>query len=194
MVTKRDQQVIDFLTTKNHKVARTTCLSELFYNGSLKVAQRRLKILTDMKELDKRRDPFGLEMIYCAKGRQILQLKHSLLYTDFLLNMIKNGAEIIDTIAEYSVDNVRSDGFVFYKLKNGSKYIAFVEVQSSQAHHQVDIKKYIDLYYTDECQAKWGTFPKVIVITNKKKTEIPEEFDVIVIKEDFSNISKLLGE
>lgn len=177
MITKRDKKVIDFL--EQFKIANTSTIHELFY-PSLRVAQNRLKTLTDHKAIKRTRNHINMEYLYYIKKPR--QIKHRLLLTDFHRELNKM-VKIIDFQNEFIIEHLRADGFVAYKYNNKG-YIAFIEVEIS--NKSLDINKYKKLFKEGKYKLYFPVFPKLIVITNKKISEI-KEFEVIQIKEDFSN-------
>lgn len=180
IVTDRDKKVLDFLD--KFKVATTDTIHEFFY-PSLRVAQNRLKLLTDNKLLKRERDHFTRQYIYYV--RKPKQLRHSLLLTDFYREMHKL-AKIELFEKEFEIGNIRADGLIAYKYKNKG-YIAFVEVQI--ANTSLDVEKYEKLYRNKKYKKYFPVFPLVYAITDRK---IPDtEIEIIRVNEDMSNLREI---
>jgi hypothetical protein len=177
MITKRDRQVLNYLT--EYKCAHTSTLA-MFY-PSIQVARRRLKILCRSHEIKRARDNINKEYIYFISKPK--QLRHSVLLTDFLREF--SGVATIESCkTEVAIGNLRSDALIGYR-EHGKRYLAFVEVQISNS--ALDVQKYEKLYYSKEWEKKLPQFPVIFAITDKK---IPETtLKVIRINEDLSNIS-----
>lgn len=176
VVTERDKKVIGFI--EEFKVATTDTIHELFY-PSLKVAQRRLRLLTENNLLKRDRDHFTAQYYYYINKSR--QLRHSLLLTDFYRELNKR-VKIKLFRKEFPIEDIRPDGLVIYEVED-KNYIACVEVELSNTP---DIGKYERLY-KGEAYKKYfnGVFPLIYYVTNK---DIPTTtLKVIKISEDMSN-------
>lgn len=181
ILTERDKNVLDFIG--KFKIATTGTIQEIFY-PSLFVAQRRLKKMYDHQLLNRDRSYVSSQyMYYINKPRQV---RHSLI----LSNSYKELNKLVDIKyfeREFTLNNVRSDGFVAYRYNN-KNYIACIEVQISNL--PLDVKKYERLYYSNKYKELFPVFPLIIAITNKN---IPEtKLEIIQIKEDLSNLKEAL--
>ncbi len=183
MITKRDKAVLDFI--EKFRVASTSTLEVLFY-PSPRVAQRRLSVLVDHGELNRDRDHFTYEYLYYIKKPR--QLRHALLLTDLYREMVKVGIEIVNFDNEVTLEDIRADGLVAYRL-NEKNFIAFAEIQISNT--PLDIDKYLKFLRSDKYKNYFPVFPLIIAVTNKKVSQT-RDIKIIVVKEDFSNISDLL--
>lgn len=170
-------EVIEFI--ERFKVARTSTIKELFY-PSLLVAQKRLKRITEDKELKRSRDNITNEYIYFKNKPK--QLKHSLLITDFYREFNKL-VDINHFKNEFIIEGVRADALMAYEYK-ATKYISFLEVQISNV--KLNLDKYRSLKYSEAYKKILPVFPSIIAVTNQR-IEIPKDLEVIQIKEDLSN-------
>lgn len=180
ILTERDKRVLDFIS--EFKIATTDTIQEIFY-PSLFVAQRRLKKMYDYQLLNRDRSYVSSQyMYYINKPRQI---RHSLILSNFYKELNKL-VDIKYFEREFTLNNIRSDGFVAYRYNN-KNYIACVEVQISNL--PLDVKKYEQLYYNGKYKEYFPVFPLIIAITNKN---IPKtKLKIIQIKEDLSNLKRL---
>ena len=183
----KSKEIVKFI--EKFKAAKTSTINTIFYN-SLRYTQSKLKKMTEYGELQRVRDYYTFEYIYYV-GSKPRQMRHRLLLTDFYAKMTEIGIDIVLFENEYSeVPNIRPDGFVAYSYNN-SNYIAFIETERS---NKLDIDKYKKLYKSGDFFKRFPnaqSFPRLIAVTDKKVTPI-QEFKVVKIKEDFSNISNLI--
>lgn len=189
-LTLRDKSILEFLA--DFKVASTSTLHELFFkNVSLRFAQKRLKKLDDYGYLKRIRDHFTNEYVYYL-NKLPNQLEHRLLLTDFYKKFHAIKDITIDLFEnEKTFENLRCDGILCYTYKDG-KYIAFIEVQRKSSGRPLDLKKYQDFYDSDTWQKYFPVFPQLIAITNLKVPK-QDDYEVIIVKEDFSNIKNIIG-
>ncbi len=178
VVTERDRKVITFID--EFKVATTDTIHELFY-PSLKIAQRRLRLLTENNLLKRDRDHFTAQYYYYTNKPR--QLRHCLLLTDFYRELNKR-VKIKLFRKEFPIEDIRPDGFVVYEV-NGQNYIACVEIELSNIP---DIGKYERLYKGESYKKYFnGVFPLIYYVTNK---DIPgTTLKIIQVNEDISNFS-----
>jgi len=177
IITGRDRKVIDFVTKMN--CVSTKTLHELFY-PSLRVAQNRLKLLTENKILKRDRDHFTSQYYYYP-GVKPKQVYHNLLLTDFYKELSK-WATIEVFIKEYSIEEIRSDGLVIY-TKDNKSYVAFIEVELSNSP---DVAKYENLYRSGKYKTYFkGVFPLIYYITDKEVAKTI--LKVIRISEDMKD-------
>lgn len=174
--------VIKFI--EQFKISRTSTIQELFY-PSLRVAQRRLKEMVECGYLKRDQGAINQEYIYYL--RKPKQLLHTLLLTDFYREIHKLNLQVEYFDNEVTIEDIRADGLLAYRYKNKA-YISFVEVEIS--NKGLDIGKYKKLFYSGKYKAYFPVFPMIIAITNQR-IEKMEEFKVIQIKEDLSNIDIL---
>lgn len=186
MLTDRDTQVLSFL--EEFHVATTSTLQSLFY-PSTRVSQRRLKVLTEYGYLKRERSHIDTEYIYYLKKPK--QIRHCLLRTEFLkvLHSLDN-VKIIKYMCEFDkFEGLRPDAFIVIKV-NGSYMLIFLEVEISSKG--LDMEKYRKLYLTEKYKEYFDTFPVVVVISNRK-IRCKEEFRIVQIREDMSNIGDLFS-
>lgn len=181
-----DTKVLDYL--KVFRVADTETLTKLFYSNK-KYAQRRLLKLYRDKEVDRVRDNITQQYKYFIRGNKPRQMKHSLLLTRF--HAVLN--ELVDVEffqPAFKIGNTIPDGFVIYKYNN-LYYSNFIEVQLSHPRRK-DTEKYKHLFHSDKWQKKFNNvFPRIIFISNHKII-VDDDYKLIQIKEDLSNIKKIL--
>lgn len=178
IVTERDKKLLRFI--EKFRIATTDTIQELFY-PSLRVAQNRLRLMTENKLLKREREHFTSQYYYYIK--KPTQVRHSLLLTSFYRELTKI-AQIEVFEKEFSIEDIRPDGLVAYRYDN-KNYIAFVEVQISM--QPLDIGKYERLYKSGKYKGYFPVFPLIIAISDKKLPET--KLQVIHLDEDLKSIN-----
>lgn len=190
-VRERDKNTLQFI--HDMKVVTSDIVSPLFYEGNLRVAQRRLQIMAEnYKDIGLKRSRDGWTDKYIYYFEKPKQVRHSLLLVEFYKNIfLMNGVKILKFLKEPTwFDGLRPDGFIaFTDTRINKNYIAFLEIQI--CNKPLDTQKYRKLYLSEEYKKYFPTFPVLIAITNKKVQQ-NEDFKIIQIKEDFSNIGGIL--
>src|SRR5699024_9020030 len=129
LLTKRDDEIRDFL--KEVSIADTSTINTLFFNGSIRSCQRRLKQLTEYKFI-KRLDRFYLNQEYLYYVNKMpTQLEHKLIFSQFLGKLKELGADIIKYRPTFKVCNIIPDGFVAFTYNNRN-YITLVEIERTK--------------------------------------------------------------
>lgn len=173
MLNEADYKTIEFI--HEFKVASTSTITELFYS-SKRTAQKHLTNLVKYKELKRERHSYSDEYIYYIKRSK--QMRHNLLLTDYYRELNRK-VEIVAFYKEFNkINGIRPDGFVAY-IENKTNKIAFIEVEIS--NKGLDLKKYYDTYVMGEHNGILPTFPKIIVVSDKKHKN-PYPIDVEFIK------------
>lgn len=184
ILTDRDKQIIEFLN--DFKCATTTTISNMFFNGSLRPTQRRLKNLREHGYIRSYQVDILSENIHYIKKRPT-QLQHSLILSSFISELKKADIEILKYKVSYKLENIIADCFlaIRYKEKN---HIYFVECENTKSFN---ISKYEELYFNRAWREVFPIFPSIIVISDRtvKKSN---SFNVIDIKLDFRDIDNLL--
>jgi hypothetical protein len=149
-MTIRDIKILEFLN--EFKTARTSTLTDLFFDGKKRVARRRLKILTEKKQINRAKEG---EYVYFSKLPT--QYLHALLLTDYIAYLSKKFTlDLNNTKAEFKCGKIRSDALV---ILNGKP--CFVEVQLTDA---ADINKYLSLKVSKEWENYFTSFPQIRIL------------------------------
>jgi hypothetical protein len=182
---KRDQEVIGLL--EKFRVANTTQLRELYFKKvSIQYCRRRLMQLVENKHLRRCRSHIDMEYCYYLE-KQPAQLDHKLYLLDLWLTCQKL-YKIIQFEIEYTCGNLRADGFMIYE-KAGVKYGYFIEIHLSNSFDQ---NKYETLYTSREWEKHFKSFPKVLIVTDKKVSFKPTNLRYYTCGLDFTNLSSIL--
>lgn len=183
-LTDRDIEIIEFL--KLNKCADTETLSHIFFNSSLRACQNRLKKLVDNGNIKAFRENILTQNIYYVR-RKPISYKHALKVTQFIAELHKLNIEIIKYRVPYKLSNIIADALFIIKINNQAIPI-FLEVELTKFF---DLEKYQRLYYSRAWKEVFPTFPKIIVIT-EKKVKTDKKLDIIKIDTAFSNIKELI--
>lgn len=186
MLMDRDKEIIAFLERMG--VATTSILHELFFkSNTMRFTRYRLKYLVENKEINRSREHINRE--YCYYIKKTKQMRHKLLLSEFYVHLSRI-ASVEKFIPEISIEFLRPDALIGYETEK--KYIAFVEVEISNNSIKEKIENYRKLYRTELYKKHlFESMPRLIIVTNRKVPKV-EEFKVIQIKEDFSNIEDCL--
>ena len=184
-LTDRDVKIIDFL--KNNKCADTMTLSNIFFNGSLRSCQHRLKKLCDNGDLKVFRENILSQNIYYTKKKPS-SYKHALKVTQFIAELHKLGIEILKIKTPYAIGNMIADSLLVVRI-NGDVKILWLEVELTKFFN---LSKYEDLYYSRKWKEVLPTFGSAIVVVSDKNVKTNNKFNIIKIKTDFLNIEELL--
>lgn len=164
-ITERDIRILEFLKEVN--IADTKTLSTLFFNSSLRRCNQRLKILKDHKKIKCFRENILSPNIYYI-GRKPKSWKHKIVFSQLLAELKLQGIEILKYRCPFKVASVIADGFIAINV-DGINRIYFVEVERTK---ELDVDKYIDLYYSRKWKEFFPVMPSILVISDKKVSNI----------------------
>ena len=180
----RDKELIQFL--KDFKCATTSTLTKMFFKGSSRVAQRRLKALGEHGYIKSYQENVITDKVHYVRKKPT-QLKHSLILSDFIGELRSHGIDIIKYKCPLKISNVIADCFIAIRY-NDKNHIFFIEVENTKSF---DCKKYEDLYYSRKYKESFPVMPNIIVISDRKITK-SNNFKVIGIDTEFKKIDNLL--
>ena len=180
-ITERDIKILEFLKEVN--VADTKTLSILFFNGSIRRCNQRMKILKDNKKVKYFRENILSPNIYYI-GRKPANWKHKIVFSQLLGMLQLNNIKILKYRTPFICGSVIADGFIAINI-NGVNKIYFVEVERTK---KLDIDKYLDLYYSRKWKDFFPVIPSILCISDKKisKSNI---LDIININLNLDNIN-----
>lgn len=179
-ITERDMKILEFLKEVN--VADTETLSILFFNGSIRRCNQRLKILKDHKKIKCFRDNILSPNIYYI-GRKPINWKHKIVFSQLLGEMQLNNIKILKYRTPFICGSVIADGFIPISI-DGVNKIYFVEVERTK---KLDVDKYTDLYYSRKWKELFPVMPSILAISNKKVPQV-KVLDIKVCKLDLQDL------
>ena len=190
-LTDRDINIVNFI----HEVglATTKNIDDLFFSDVSKtVLSRRLNHLVDYNFLKRIRvKELNNSYMYYIDSKP-KHLVHELIGTSFYVALSNLGFNIIRFMRNKKLGNCIIDIIVIAEI-NGSEEVFFVEVQRHFNHITKCTDKYKELYYSNTWKEVFEDFPKVVVVSDMKYLPRDSEFEVLKIKTDCSDISKLLS-
>ena len=172
-MTNRDMMVLQFLTTVRY--ATTKQVREMIFpNLNPSVCYRRLNYLIDNKLLLRRYYNLAKNtnsyIYYLDKPPKKSIIKHELLVTEFIVQLVKLGHEHLEVDKAPIYRGIKPDLVVKMRTKDGRNRVVFLEVQLSK--HDT-ITKYFNLYS--------GEIPAILYIATENKLEQPQIRNMRVI-------------
>lgn len=161
VLTDRDNKIIKFLD--DYKLATTSTISTIFFNGSIRPTTRRLKLLREHGFIKSYQEFVSLEQVHYTI-RKPCQIKHTVIMTNFIAKLYENNIEILKLRKEFKIGTIRSDLLLVCKI-NKKTYIYFIEVCNTKAF---DDKKYIKLKESNLWKEFFPVFPYIITISDKE--------------------------
>lgn len=195
-LTSRDIDLINFLD-ENNLIITAEQAAKYFYRSptgnhksALTVAQRRLALCCELKQLNRYRDHIDQCYVYFT-GRRPTKITHRLMITDFLVNMHRK-YEVIDFKVEYkSLEkqyNMRPDVYIIFKF--GQKIVsALVECENTKTFSNDE--KYLQLFRDIQNKKLLHILPYPLVPICVCKSEPITKLEPLWIQSDYSNFSKL---
>ena len=192
-LTTRDLTVIRYL--EKNFLLDADILSRLVYwtgneHYSLNASRRRLKAMTDLKQVKRMRQYVSQSYVYYL-GKLPSKVEHRLAMSDFLSQMAVNGFEILleETEVEFKalekMYHVRPDMLVTFKYHD-KVYQALVEIDLTKQFTNADkYKKVIEAKRGGELKGILDYPLAVVSVCNKR----PEDLKCVWIKPDWSNFS-----
>ena len=193
----RDKKVYQFLCQTKMPMS-TSAIAKMFYlqnntmTSALVIANRRLNKMVEEGYIDRLNRKFGEKAIYyCGKQPNKQQLRHKIIMTDFIAELVSNQFKVIDCRFEYALPEkygIRSD--IFLTIEYNSKfYYLFVEVDLTKEFN----KKYLELIQDIEKGLFRTKYPVFIVSISDFKIDNEEiRKNVIQIDTELSNFNKIL--
>lgn len=179
-LTERDIKIKEFL--KDVVVADTSTICTIFFGGSKRAAQQRLKLLVEYRHMKCFREDILEPNIYYL-NKKPSSYKHKIIFSQLLGKLKEQNVEVIKYVTPLKVGNLIADGFIAINV-NGENKIYFVEVELTK---YFDLDKYLDLYYSRKYKEKFPVMPSILVITDKK-VNLDKKLDITVCKLDLSNL------
>lgn len=180
IITERDEKIREFL--KEVSVADTKTISILFFNGSLRRCQQRLKILTDHNYIKFFREGIPGQNIFYT-GRKPKNWKHKIVCSQIIAELTKNNIEILKYRCPFKIDKVIVDLLLVLRI-NGEIKIYYCEVERTK---KLDLNKYLDLHYKKAYKEYFPFEPSILCVSDKK-CKSSNVLDIRECKLDLSNL------
>lgn len=179
---ERDQHIIRFLA--DFRFATASQLATIFFAGSVRSAQARLKKLYERKHVKRFGRPakgFN-EYVYCVSQRNKQQLEHYLAVTQAYVDLHTLPGKV-DFIPHYLVAFTHrgkrwrfvADALVTYYRPDGSGRMMFLEVERRDYSRRYNKRAHYEAYYASNAwkQQTWSrggkVFPAIVIMAEKDR-------------------------
>ena len=195
-LTSRDIKMINFLEDTSLLITAKQA-AMLFYKSptnntksSITVAQNRLKVAHELKQIKRYRDQIDQSFVYYT-GKKPTKLEHKLLITDFLVKFY-NEFEVVSVETEFKglekTYGIRPDIYIVFRF--GTHTVStLVECDNTKGFTNGDVYSKI---MKDKRAKKISyilPYPLLIISCTDKKNE--HEFQPTTLKTDFTDFSKI---
>ena len=204
-LTTRDVSCANFINRTNLHMTSSQ-IARLFYktaskNSSKTVANRRLAIMIEKRQLKRVRQYVSQEFIYYSKSLPA-KLEHKQLMVEFLCKLRDSGVhfdlETVETeVCTWQKDyNIRPDMLMIIENSNGEKFHLIVECDFSKKFTADKYSNFIDRRLTDPAILNIINNRLIIVSVCKTKPEpiklsSGQVYKPVWVSSDFSNISNI---
>jgi hypothetical protein len=180
MITKKDQDVLNFLT--DFHIGTCNQIHKLFYNlTSIQYTRKRLKYLYDNDYIKRARSTIDNSYAYYI-DRKPVQLHHDLIRAELYAN-IKSRYDLLEWTNEAPVSNIRPDALAYVKHV-GIVFPLMIEIHLSNGFN-------FDKYKID-FKPIFGTNPRVIICTDREVKPPVYAVKFKIVGLDMSNLDSLL--
>ena len=195
-LTSRDIKMINFLEDTSLLITEKQA-AMLFYKSptnntksSITVAQNRLKVAHELKQIKRYRDHIDQSFVYYA-GKKPTKIEHKLLITDFLMHFCDE-FEVISIETEFKglekAYGIRPDIYITFKF--GTHTVsALIECDNTKGFTNGDT--YLKVMEDKRNKKLTSVLPYPLLIISCTNHKNNHEFQPITIKTDFSNFSKI---
>lgn len=171
VITERDEKIKQFLEEVG--VADTKTLSTLFFpNTTIRNCQKRLKQLTDNNYIKVYRENMLSQNVYFVKKPK--NIPHKIKFSQLLAELKIQNIEVLKYKCPFAIGTVIADGLIVVKKEDVKIY--FVEAERTKT---LNIKKYLELYYSRSYKEKFPVMPSILVITDKT---VPKSDELHIVK------------
>lgn len=184
-LTSRDEKIKSFL--EEVTIASTSTISEIFFNGSTRSCQYRLRQLVDYKVIKSFRPSIIEENLFYVKNKP-RNYKHKIIFSSLLAELHRLNVEVLKYRCPYRIGEIIADGLIVIRI-NGKVKIYFVEGELSK---KLDVNKYEDLYYSRKWKEVFPVFPSILCITNKSIVIDHKVLDIRKVNLEFNGLDQLI--
>ena len=189
-LTSRDEKIKSFL--EEVTIASTSTISEIFFNGSTRSCQYRLRQLVDYKVIKSFRPSIIEENLFYVKNKP-RNYKHKILFSKLLGELHRLNVEVLKYRCPYVIKSntgtVIADGLIVIKINDKVK-IFFVEGELSK---KLNVLKYEDLYYSRKWKEIFPVYPSILCISNRPIAADHKVLDIRKVNLDFDKLEEILN-
>lgn len=184
MLSSRDNAIKEFL--EDFEIANTGHIKQLFFKDvSLRACQERLKKLAQYKMLKRFREHTDQEYLYCVEVPR--QKEHFYIRTQLYFECMKY-YEIDQWTNRTQIGNVIPDAYI-QLIDHEMCFGLFVEIHRS--NNTFNQAKYESLYLSGLWREKFNSFPRVLIVTDKKVTLQPSKIKYRIVDTQFNGLNKI---
>lgn len=195
-LTSRDVKLINFLEDTSLLITAKQA-AMLFYKSptnniksSITVAQNRLKVAHELKQVKRYRDHIDQSFVYYA-GKKPTKIEHKLLITDFLMRFC-NEFEVISIETEFKglekSYGIRPDIYIVFKF--GARTLStLVECDNTKGFTNGDA--YLKIIEAKKNKKLTTVLPYPLLIISCTNHKNNHEFRPITVNTDFTDFSKI---
>ena len=195
-LTSRDIRLINFLDETSLLITAKQA-AMLFYKSptnntksAITVAQNRLKVAHELKQLKRYRDHIDQSFVYYT-GKKPTKLEHKMLITDFLTHFY-NEFDVISVETEFKglekIYGIRPDIYVIFKF--GDRTVsALIECDNTKGFTNGDTYSQIIQDKRDKKISSILPYPLLVISCTDHKNN--HAFQPISVNSDFSNFSNI---
>ena len=195
-LTSRDIKMINFLEDTSLLITakKAAMLFQKYTTNNTKssitVAQNRLKVAHELKQIKRYRDHIDQSFVYYA-GKKPTKIEHKLLITDFLMHFCDE-FEVISIETEFKglekAYGIRPDIYITFKF--GTHTVsALIECDNTKGFTNGDT--YLKVMEDKRNKKLTSVLPYPLLIISCTNHKNNHEFQPITIKTDFSDFSKI---
>lgn len=187
----RDKNVINFMHLV--ELATKEQIQKLYFEGvHPNICMRRLKKISEDGYIERFKHGGNMFVYYVGKKPSKRLINHDLYITDFVVEMIKNGFEILEFKKSFTIGNIISDAYVKYRDPEGNQRHCVLEIQlSNKVEDCVNKYKGFKNVILDN-RKDWSSIPRVIVITDMTQRIDLKGVKVLYDTTELKNINEIL--
>lgn len=187
----RDKKVIDFIHLVG--LANKDQIQKLYFEEVHKnICMRRLKKISDDGYVERFKNGGNVFIYYTGKKPSKRLINHDLYITDFVVEMMKNGFEILEFKKSFCIGNIISDAYIKYIDLEGKTKHLVLEIQLSNKVEDC-INKYKDFKNIIlDNKLEWNTIPRIICITDMKQRVELRGLKVFYDTTEMNNLKEIL--
>lgn len=187
----RDKNVIDFIHLV--ELATKEQVQKLYFENVHKnICMRRLKKISEDGYVERFKHGGNTFIYYVGKRPSKRLINHDLHITDFVVEMMKNGFEILEFKKSFVIGNIISDAYIKYMDPEGKQRHCVLEIQlSNKVEDCINKYKGFKNVILDN-RKDWSSIPRVIVITDMTQRIDLKGVKVLYDTTELKNINEIL--
>jgi hypothetical protein len=182
MITKRDQDVINFI--EEFHIATSGQISRLFFSGKYRYCMKRLQYMRDSGFIKPAKSTIDNCRAYYINKKSLLQQIHHDLIRAELYTAIRSRYDLLIWENEATIEHIRPDALCYIK-HSGIVFPLIIEVH---LNNKFDFDKYKNIDF----RTLFGLMPRVIICTDREVKLPVSAVKFKVVGLDMSGLDTLL--